>query len=116
MKNPPYSKPLKVLLEQGQLPSNSVYLYIGNKAWDAAKATHMSRPSRTLLLPPEKKPSDYDWPVKGCDILMVETSKVDTEYIEYFALILFSYGATRVTLISTDFLFTTYEKDFNHVK
>jgi hypothetical protein len=116
VKIPPYGKPLKALLEQGQLPSNSVYLYIGEKAWDKAKATAMSRPTRTLILPPEKNPSDYDWPVKGCDILIIETTEVDTEYIEHFVLILFSYGATRVTLISTDFIFSVYEKDFNHVK
>jgi len=112
MKVPPFGKPLKELLQSGQLPNNSVWLYIGNKAWDKGKSSSLSRPTRTLILPNGKNPLDYDWPVSGCDILMIETSPIDTEYIEHFANLLFSYGATKVTLIQTDLISIIYKKDF----
>ena len=112
MKLPPYGKPLKALLEQGQLPNNSVYLYIGEKAWDKGYLSSISRPTRTLILPPSEFPIIYDWPVKGCDILMIETTPCDTGSIENLVDILFIYGAEKITLISTDFLSTLYKKDF----
>jgi hypothetical protein len=112
MKVAPYGKPLKALLESGQLPNNSVYLYIGNNAWDKGSLSAISRPTRTLILPPNESPLAYAWPVTGCDILMIETSPVDTEYIENFVNLLFRYGATKVTLIQTDLLSIIYKKDF----
>ncbi len=112
MKIPPYGKPLKALLEAGQLPINSVYLYIGEHAWEKGKLSAYCRPTRTLALPPNHLPFSYEWCVQGCDILMIETSHVATEYIEDIVSELFKYGATKVTLISTDFLVTTYKKDF----
>ena len=112
MKVAPYGKPLKALLESGQLPNNSVYLYIGDKVWDKGKLSAISRPTRTLILPPNESPLAYAWPVSGCDILMIETSPVETEFIESFADILLSYGATKVTLIQTDLLSIIYKKDF----
>jgi len=112
MKVPPYGKPLKALLEQGQLPNNSVYLYIGQKAWDKGQLSAISRPTRTLILPYGQSPLLYEWPVNGCDILMIETSPIDTEYIENFANLLFSYGAIKIVLINVNLLSITYEKDF----
>ena len=112
MQTPPYGKPLKALLEQGQLPNNSVYLYIGQKAWDKGQLSAISRASRTLILPPNHSPLIYDWPVNGCDILMIETTPIDTDYIENFVDILFSHGAMKVTLIDINLLSTIYKKDF----
>lgn len=112
MKVPPYGKPLKALLDSGQLQNNSIYLYIGNYAWERGRLSSHSRTSRTLILPPNHSPLNYDWPVNGCDILMIETSLIDTEYIENLVNILFSYGAIKATLISNDFLLTIYKKDF----
>ncbi len=112
MKVPPFGKPLKELLQSGELPTNSIYLYIGNKAWERGKKSSISRTSRTLILPPNESPLIYDWPVNGCDILMIETSPIDTESIEHLVAILFGNGATKVTLISFDFLLTIYKKDF----
>lgn len=112
MKIPPYGKPLKDLLNSGQLPDNSVYLYIGNEAWEKGQLSSICQPFRTLILPPAHSPLIYDWPVNGCDILMVETSPVDTDYIETLVSILFSYGALIVRLISNNFLLTVYKKDF----
>lgn len=112
MKLPPFGKPLKDLLNSGQLPNNSVYLYIGNEAWDKGKISSYYRPTRTLILPPDCSPLLYKWPVNGCDILMIETTFLDTGYIENFVNILFEYGATRVTLIDIELFLTIYKKDF----
>lgn len=112
MKVPPFGKPLKALLEHYQIPTNSVYLYLGKKAWEHGHLSSISRPSRTLILPPDSHPLSYKWPINGCDILMIETSPIDTEFIEDFVVILFSSGATKITLISFDFKLTIYKKDF----
>jgi hypothetical protein len=112
MKIPPFGKPLQVLLQSGQIPNNSVYLYIGNLAWDKGRSSSISRSTRTLILPFGHNPLEYDWPVNGCDILMIETSQIDTEFIESFADLLLIEGATKVTLISINLLSTIYKKDF----
>ena len=112
MQTPPFGKPLKALLESGQLPTNSVYLYIGDHSWEKGKLSAYCRPTRTLILPPKHLPFDYEWPVHGCDILMIETSHVATEYIEDIVRELFKHGAIKVVLISTNLLSTTYKKDF----
>ena len=111
MKPPPFGKPLKALLENAQLPTNSVYIYIGNKAWEKGKNSSVMRPNRTLILPPDESPLAYDWPVNGCDILMIETSKLDKYYIEWIVDTLFAYAANRIVLISVEMLSTIYKKD-----
>lgn len=112
MKVPPYGKPLRALMESGNRPSNCIYLYIGKNAWDKGKNSSICRNSRTLALPFEKSPYLYDWPVNGCDILVIETSPVDTDYIDILAGILFGNEAKSITLISSSLLVTTYKKDF----
>ncbi len=112
MKVAPYGKPLKALLQQGLFPSNSVYLYIGYKAWEKGESSSISRPTRTLILPPHHSPLAYEWPVNGCDILMIETTPIDTDFIENFVNLLFSFSATKVVLISATLFSTTYKKDF----
>jgi hypothetical protein len=112
MKVPPFGKPLKALLQEGHLPNNSVYLYIGDLAWKKGENSVISRPTRTLILPPKSSPLDYEWPVNGCDILMIATSNFSQEYIESFAQLLFSYGAIKVTFISTDMLSFIFKRNF----
>jgi len=112
MKLPPYSKPLHQLLTSGQKPTNSVYVFIGSESWDRGKVSSRTRPTRTIALPPDHSPFAYDWPVKGCEILIIETSELVTEYIESIAQALFDYDAERVVLLSLNLLSTTYKKDF----
>ena len=111
MKLAPYGKPLKELLEAGKLPHNTVYLYFGDKSWDRGAASAKMRPTRTLILPPDESPLLYEWPVKGCDILMHETSKSTEGFVQAFVSILFGFGATIVRFQNLDFLLTVYEKD-----
>ena len=108
---PPFGKPLKLLIDNNQIPNNSVYVYVGNKAWEKGKLSSLSRPDRTLALPPNHSPLLYDWPVNGCDILIIETSQTDMEYVETLVKILFSHRATKVTLLSFDLFITIYKKE-----
>lgn len=112
MKIPPFGKPLRDLIASGEKPDNDVYLYVGDKSWDKGKSSSISRPTRTLILPPKDSPLIYDWPVNGCDILLIETSSIDTDYIELIVNILFSSGANIVRLISNNLFLTVYKKDF----
>jgi hypothetical protein len=112
MKIPPFGKPLMQLLAQGFLPNNNVYLFIGKLSWEKGKNSSYCRPSRTLILPPNDLPFSYEWPVYGCDILMIETSRLSNEYIEDITSVLFDFGAIKITLISTENLLTVYKKDF----
>ena len=112
MRTPPFGKPLQQLLSKGVRPSNSIYFYVGYHAWDKGKMSSISRPERTLILPLEKSVLDYDWPVNECEILMIETSQLKTEYLENVAHVLLSEGADKVVLISLNLLPTIYKKDF----
>jgi hypothetical protein len=112
VKTPPFGKPLKALLQSGQIPLNNVYVYIGNLSWEKGKSSSICRPERTLILPPSDNPVIYDWPVKGCDILIIETSMLLPAFIEDVVYILFRHEAIKVTSIAPDFNVTYFKKDF----
>lgn len=112
MKIPPFSKPLKALLESGYKPNNDIYLYTGIKAWEKGKSSSICRPTRTLVLPPFDRPNQYSWPIQGCDILFHDTGGSPEEYIELTAFYLLEYGAEIIRCISMDYsYFATYKKD-----
>jgi hypothetical protein len=67
---------------------------------------------KNVDITPKASPLDYDWPVNGCDILMIETSHFSQEYIESFVQLLFSFGADKVTYLSTEMLSTIFKKEF----
>ena len=106
----PYGKFLKELISSGKFPTNDVYLFIGDYSWPKAKNFQNLR-SGTLCLPPRHHPSQYEWPVMGCDILIGDTSESLPEYIEDIAYELFSYGANIVRYVSKEGLLTIYKKD-----
>jgi hypothetical protein len=112
LKIPPFGKPLKALLDAGALPNNSIYLYIGKFAWQKGKSSSICRPARTLILPSSERPIDYMWPVRDCDILIIETSPQKATYIEDVVYILFKHEAFKVTVITVDFIPTVYKRDF----
>lgn len=112
MRTPPFGKLLERLLLSGQKPNNSVYLYLGYHAWAKGKSSSVSRPKNTLILPIDKSVYDYDWPVMGCEILIIETSNLKTEYVENVVQHLFDYGASKALLISQNLSITSYKKDF----
>jgi len=111
MKLPPYGKPIKALLQTGIVPKNDIYIYVGEYAWDKGKKSYKTKPDRTLILPPTDSPQQYEWPVKGCDIIIIETSQLPNELLEDIVYVLFIYGAKQVITISKDLRNTFYEKD-----
>lgn len=115
MKLPPYGKPLHDLIQSNQRPQNSIYLFIGKNSWHNGRYSSLSRPDRTLILPPFDLPLIYDWPVKECDILIYDSGGCSKEYIEGIAFYLLESQAEIVRCIAPDFsYYGTFKKDFNH--
>jgi hypothetical protein len=115
MRIPPYGKPLRDFLVNGgnlTAQQRSVWLYIGDKSWEKGKISAVSRSNCTLVLPPNANPESYDWPVMGCEILVIETSQCSNDYIDSILQILLDYDAAKVVLISFNQPITVYKRDF----
>lgn len=110
-KLPPFGAKLAQLLSQGLKPSNDVYLFIGNKAWAKGNNSTLMRPTRTLILPPWLSASTYEWPVRQCDILIIDTGFAEPPYIEHLTYCLYKDGADIVRFVSPDFELTVYHKE-----
>ena len=111
MKLPPYGKGLYDLIQQNLKPSNSVNLFIGTKAWDKGRAFSVSYPNRTLILPAWHDPYLYYWPVKDCDILIVDTGYANDDYIESLVISLYQHQAAIVRFIDPDMNLIVYHKE-----
>lgn len=111
MKLPPYGKYLYIALSEGNNPTNDVYLFVGKHAWGKARNSFVMRPTRTLCLPYDHFPEHYDWPVKGCDILVLDTGNGAHRLID-LSLCLYQDGAKIVRSISPYNLLTIYKKEF----
>lgn len=107
-KLPPYGKPLASLLQSGFKPNNDVYVIIGKHAWKKAHGLSISYPQRVLCLPPYECPSVYEWPVKQCDILLVNTGYGHDDYAQDVAFYLYQQGASLVHTITRDGDFYTF--------
>jgi len=99
-KIPPFSKPLYDLQKSGYSPNNSIYLFIGNKAWAKGQAFSKMYPTRTMIIPPWLPPIDYHWPVNECDILIIDTGYAEKSYVEELALCLYAGNAEIVRSIN----------------
>lgn len=112
MQIPPFGKPLYDLIKEGCRPKNSVYLFIGKNAWQRGRSSAVMRPTRTLILPPDENPINYDWPVIQCDILIFDTGECTEHYIDLLVFQLLKNNADVVRCIAPDFTyFGTYKKD-----
>jgi hypothetical protein len=106
----PYGRHLKEMQSSGQLPNNDVYLFIGEYSWQKGKAFNLIRPT-TLILPPNKDPNHFEWPVQNTDILIFDTSNTDPEVVEELIAILFLSGANIVRFVSNQNLLTVFKKE-----
>lgn len=101
LKTAPFGAPLKEALLNGNPPTNSVYLYVGDHAWmEGRKSALVQRPTRTLILPPNESPKLYSWPVLNLDILIIDTSGCEESLIESLMNELMAHGANVVRYIS----------------
>lgn len=103
---PPYGKVLKSLN-----PTNDVFLFVGQHAWQKAKNFQLQRPG-TLCLPAYLDPFEFEWPVCGYDILVIDTGYCDQDYIETIAACLLSFEANIVRYVSLEGYLTIYKKEF----
>jgi hypothetical protein len=110
MKLPPYARPLHDLISSGVRPSNDVYVFTGEHAWEKGKNISISYPDRTIVLPPWLSPFTYYWPVKDCDMLIVDRFS-ESFYIDEVAICLYEFGARIVHFIDFDDTFITYHKE-----
>jgi len=97
---PPYSKELLIAIRHGYKPRNDIFLYFGESAWSYAKKNKSLHD--ILILPPNQKPSQYDWtvvnmlPVLGFD---TTTEGSGVELTESLAFELLKCGAKIVRII-----------------
>jgi len=90
---------------------NDLYIFIGRDAEIRGKRFQYQRPD-TLYLPRNQSPLAYSWPVKGRDILLIDTNKFPHQiYVEEIAATLFAYDAQIVRYISFDGYLTVYKKE-----
>lgn len=94
---PPFGKALHTLLQQGYKPRNSIYLFLGKSAWEAVK--RVVKTQHALVLPPERSPFNYQWPVQHCDVLAFDTSNTPYEQIEKVGYALLIAGALTVRIV-----------------
>lgn len=109
LKLPPYGKPLKDLIDKRFKPDNSIFLYIGREAWDRARKKLISHPNNVLVLPPYNCPTLYDWPVKQCDVLIIDCGYPEQDYIDDLVFCLYNADAEVVRYISPDHKLTVYQ-------
>jgi len=99
MKLPPFGKYLENIKEIACI--NSIYLFIGPNSFTKAKDWFNQRPG-TICLPPYDCPSLYRWPVKDCDILIIDTGFCESDYLNDIAYFLYLYGAVKVRCLLSD--------------
>lgn len=108
-KLPPYSKNLYFLMKKGMFPKSYISLYIGLSAWEKGNYFSKEYPDRTLILPAWEEPTDYFWPVKKCDVLIIDTGYAEKKYVHDLTACLFAYNANIVFFSSHD-SFTIFKK------
>jgi len=106
---PPYGQKLQAYLQKGFKPKNSIFLFLSFKAWEKAKAFNQSQV--VLLLPADRSPYDYCWPVQGCSVLAFDTGGLEPNTIEQTAHALLLAGALSVHIILFDNRLVVYRRD-----
>ena len=102
MKLPPYARGLHP-------DAPEIWVYFGADAWPAAKY-RAARKLPVLLLPPDRQPEQFRWPVAGKEVLMIQQGDFEVQKIPAFANLLFGYGAAVVRAVYGDGYFVSYER------
>lgn len=90
----PYGKYLQALNKR-----DLAIIFIGQRAFMAAQDFQRVLPF-TLCLPPRTSPLNYEWPIDGCHVYLVDTEQSQVSFIRFCALTFFGSGANKVTYIS----------------
>lgn len=91
-----------------------VYIYIGSFAKKTAEKFIMEG-DNALFLPPWIDPSEFNYPVKNCKVIITDTSGADKDYCESLVKELYMARALVVCLFDYDKKLTIYDKELNHV-
>ena len=110
-KVPPYGKPLAELQQKNLKPTDSVYVWIGKKAWQKGESFSRSMPTRTLVVPAWHPPSNYIYPVKDCDMLIYDTGFAELDYVNELAHCLYDDGAKIVRYVDVNFKLTVFHRE-----
>lgn len=105
----PFGHKLKKSLSTGYKPKDDIYCFCGLNAMD--KALAFSKTRLVLCLPPYEPPSNYYWPVAGCDILLFDTGNLAISDIEETAYVLLSSGASIVRAVTPDYQLIIFRKE-----
>lgn len=111
LKLPPFGKALEDLQSQGKAPTDTINVWIGNKAWEKGTGFAKSMPTRTLVLPPWEDPESYYWPINGCDMLIHDTGFAELDYLKDLAYCLYRDGADIVRCLTPDFQLIVFHKE-----
>lgn len=97
---PPYGKELQEKLNANQIPANGVWLFLGPNAWRYAK-NHYFNGKSVLVLPEDKSPNDYVWPVQKTSVLILDlhANDINVMLIKRLAWQLLAAGAQMVFLL-----------------
>ena len=110
-KIPPYGKPLDNLIKSGYRPQNSINIFIGTRAWEKGRGFSISHPTTTLVLPAWEAAAYYFWPVKGCDILIHDTSYADDDYVNELVCALYQHEADIARFINDEKKLIIFHKE-----
>ena len=113
IKLPPFGKALKQDMEAGRYPTSEIRLFIGGRtAWaEAMRWQHF----RDVLVLPEvydeynkklppvmARPSEYWWPVLGCDVLAKWMRPAEGDVVRELVESLLMWGASLVVILGPD--------------
>ena len=84
-----------------------IFVFIGHKAWQYARAWQKF----AIALPPWLNPFDFTWPVNGRHIAVFDTGYAEEDYIEDLVRALFKNGAIEVLTLSPDYQPLVFKKD-----
>jgi len=109
MKLPPFGKRLDA-------NSREIWVYFGTEAWNAARYRN-KRKLPVLLLPPDRDPQNFRWPVAGKEVLLIQQGQHDILKIPSLANLFFAYGATVVRCVygETQFRVVYYKRTADEV-
>jgi len=78
-----------------------VLIFMGQNGWSRCQSMQSFYPL-TLCLPPRSSPSNFKWPVLGCELYLIDTGCSQDSFIKFCALNFFSSGALKVNYVSVN--------------
>ncbi len=104
----PYGKVVEALIDQRPY----IFIFIGKNAWKRARSFKDPYFPSTLVLPPNDSPFAYSWPVKDCEVYVLDTDVTRIAYVRGLFSCLFNFGSKVIKYVSLNNPMTEIKKDF----